>query len=211
MVRVFKQVLITSIFTSIMSSGLSFAESPVLKDEARKILRRTRVNSDAALKAWSDKAKEKVELKVLELKKSELAPLVAASADAALASLNDETFKGQLLDTLKKVDRKDWEEVLKDVSALMKQKNLKLEDIAKNPQILSEYVIAISEKEKAFWAERSKESAKIPVTETPVDLSLPKGSFEDALKLMKALSSFVKIENIEANPNNLLIRYFVAP
>jgi predicted metal-dependent RNase len=207
MVRVLK----LTICMFLISSNFSFAENPVLKDEAQKILKRTRVNSDAALKAWSDKAKKEVQEKVDELKKGDLAPILAASADVALASLKDETFKGQVLDTLKKVDRKDWQEVLKDLSALMKQKNLKIEDIVQNPQIISDYVASISEKEKAFWAERAKESARIPVTETPVDLSIPKGSFEDALKLMKALTAFIKIENIEANSNNLLIRYFVAP
>lgn len=206
MVRVLKLIIFTFII-----SRFSFAENPVLKDEARKILKRTRVNSDVALKAWADAAKSSVKTKVEELQKNELSPILAASADVALASLKDEAFRAQVLETLKKVDRIDWEEVLKDLAALMKQKNLKIEDIVQSPEIISSFVKAISEKEKAFWEARVKESAKIPLTETAVELPLPSGSFEDALKLMKALSSFIKIEGIEANSNNLLIRYFVTP
>jgi hypothetical protein len=207
MVRVVKLFF----FGFIIQSTFSYADSPVLKDEAQKEFKRTRVNSDQVLKAWADEAKKDVQVKVEELKKAGLSPAAIASANAALASLQDPAFGARVLETLKKVDRKDWQEVLKDLAALMKQKNLSLEDLAKNPKIIRDYILSISEKEKAFWEQRAKLAAQIPVTETPADLSVPQGSFEDALKLMKALSSFIKVQNVEADPNNLLIRYFMAP
>lgn len=207
MVRVSKFLLLGFI----LNSNFSLAGSPVLRDEAQKEFKRTRVNSDQALKVWADEAKKDVQVQLEELRKAGLSSGAIANANVALVSLQDPAFSARVLETLKKVDRKDWQEVLKDVAAIMKQKNLSLEDLTKNPKIIKEYLDSISEKEKAFWAQRAKEISHIPVTETPVDLSVPHGSFEDALKLMKALSSFIKVQNVDADPNNLLIRYFLAP
>ncbi len=188
----------------------TFLLRKVVHDESRI----TRVTADKSLQSWILESKKKSQEKLKKfLASQEVQAAIVASSEAALANLKDEAFVGSVLNTLKQVDRKDWLDVFADLQAQMKQKNLRLEDLVRNPQIIKDYVATITQKEKAFWEKRVKVKAKTlgaPITETQPEELFPVGSFEDGLLLIKALSSFIKIE-VEASADNLLIREFLKP
>lgn len=210
--------------TLLMAGALAFtfmanADDPV-KFEDTFILRKVargkinRITADKSLESWIVEAKKESSEKLKEfLASQEVQAAIVASSEAALANLKDEVFVESVLNTLNQVDRKDWLDVFADLQAQMKQKNLSLEDLVRNPQIISDYVATISEKEKAFWKKRTVAKAKTlgaPITETQPEELFPVGSFEDGLLLIKALSSFIKIE-VDDDENNLLIREFLKP
>ncbi|MEZ4814867.1 MAG: hypothetical protein R3A80_06630 [Bdellovibrionota bacterium] len=186
------------------------AENPVLKEVARKHFKLTRVNSDRTLKEWADKAKVEAADYVKKLREAQIEPELIASTEAALDSLRDPEYALRVVKTLQQIDRKGWEEVFKDAEALMNQKNLRLGDLTANPKIIKAFLMELSTKEKSFWTAKTKKTSFAPITETAPVVSVPTGSFEEGLKLIKALSSFVKIE-VEPTSDNLLLRYFLEP
>jgi len=227
MVRVYKNkfsILNQKILLVIGALGVSFmaiSDEPaglestfLLRKVARDESHITRITADKSLQTWILEAKKTSNEKLKKfLASQEVQLAIVASSEAALANLKDEAFIGSVLKTLKQVDRKDWLDVFADLQAQMKQKNLRLEDLVRNPQIIKDYVATISEKEKAFWEKRVKAKAKTlgaPITETQPEELFPVGSFEDGLLLIKALSSIIKIE-VEPTANNLLIREFLKP
>lgn len=187
-------------------------ETFILRKEAQKRFKITRVTSDEQLKAWVDASKNEALLELKKFMESQAGVALVASTEAALANLQDEAFVSSLMGTLNQVERKGWLDVFKDLQSQMNQKNLRIEDLVNNPQIVSSYIETLKEKERDFWAKRAKaQASKIgaPITETATDVNVPTGSLKEGLMLIKALSTYLKVEVKEPGLDNLLIRYFI--
>lgn len=201
----------TVVFSSLILGGAIFAENPVLKREAGKILKIDRVNAYQEIKKWSDETKAQVSKRIKELEAADLAPVLEASSQSALDLLKSEEFSSELEDILFQVKRKSWESVLKDLQSKLSLKNLRLQDLLSNPEIIKTLIAYLEVKEKAFWTAHAQARSRVskPITEASPESLLPTGSLEEGLQLIAALSKYFNVE-IESKDSNILLRYFIS-